>query len=239
MTPKIVANIRLIIGDGDSQVLVIVIGASQQGDHELGAWRRVVADAICPPWASTILRAIAMPRPVPLVFVVKNGSKTLCRASGVRPGPLSRTVLRRAGSSVQLCVAARNLDHDRIAARRQRILQQIAKYLHHPKTVGNNVQIGVHRIVSTSFASRPRRDVLEQSPGFAPNRIDVAWRSLKLNRRGKAANLVEQAQQVVLCFLQSAHKPLGLVVVLQFRVRAFRCTIGCAAARCGFRGRCR
>ncbi len=43
--------------------------------------------AIRPPWASTIRLAMAMPRPVPLALVVKNGSKILGRCSGSIPGP--------------------------------------------------------------------------------------------------------------------------------------------------------
>src|SRR5207245_2855927 len=47
--------------------------------------------AIRPPCASIVRRAIASPRPVPLGFVEKNGSKRCGSASAGTPGPLSRT----------------------------------------------------------------------------------------------------------------------------------------------------
>ena len=59
------------------------------GQDDLGTGAVVAPTSIRPPWASTIRLAMAMPRPVPLVLVVKNGSKIFSRCSGSRPGPLS------------------------------------------------------------------------------------------------------------------------------------------------------
>src|SRR5262249_13946523 len=50
-----------------------------------------LATSIVPAWASTILREIAMPSPVPFSFVVKNGLKMRSSLSGGMPHPLSRT----------------------------------------------------------------------------------------------------------------------------------------------------
>src|SRR5207253_4951109 len=52
---------------------------------------RPARTAIRPPCASIVRRAIASPRPVPLSFVEKNGSKRCGNASAGTPGPLSRT----------------------------------------------------------------------------------------------------------------------------------------------------
>src|SRR5262249_4463025 len=93
---EVVAHVWLIIGHYDAQGLahvlprgkVITISAPRPESGE--------PTAIWPPWASIIRLAIAIPSPVPLVLVVKKGSKIRWRTSGFRPGPLSRTAMRRA-----------------------------------------------------------------------------------------------------------------------------------------------
>src|SRR4029079_5145058 len=47
-----------------------------------------------PPCASTIERLIASPSPVPLAFVITNGSNSASAISGEIPGPLSSTAMR-------------------------------------------------------------------------------------------------------------------------------------------------
>ena len=47
-----------------------------------------------PSWASTMRRQMARPRPVPLSFVVANGSKIFSSDSGGIPGPLSTTSIK-------------------------------------------------------------------------------------------------------------------------------------------------
>ena len=61
------------------RVMMVLRGKSDEEDRS-GAV--AIADAIRPPWASTIRLAMAMPRPVPLALVVKNGSKIFGRCSG-------------------------------------------------------------------------------------------------------------------------------------------------------------
>ncbi len=56
-----------------------------------------------------------MPRPVPVGFVVKNGSKFFCRCSGVMPGP-----------SVYFLTNATNLSPGKITEHLQRIERQVA-----------------------------------------------------------------------------------------------------------------
>src|SRR6266850_168651 len=53
-----------------------------------------------PPWRSTIFLTMAMPRPVPEGFVVKNGRKIFSRSSGAMPAPLSMTSTTARSSSV-------------------------------------------------------------------------------------------------------------------------------------------
>src|SRR4051812_20819740 len=53
-----------------------------------------LSTSIVPPFACTRLRQMERPRPVPLFFVVKNGSKRRARTFGSMPGPLSRTAMR-------------------------------------------------------------------------------------------------------------------------------------------------
>ena len=55
--------------------------------------------SIRPSCASTTLRTIARPRPVPCGFVVKNGLKIRSRSSGAIPGPLSRISTTTWGAS--------------------------------------------------------------------------------------------------------------------------------------------
>ena len=82
----IIPHVELIVGNGDLE----------RTGHEspLGKVRMISAPtpppsptAIVPPWASTIRLVMGMPRPVPRVLVVKNGSKILCLCSGLSPGP--------------------------------------------------------------------------------------------------------------------------------------------------------
>ena len=54
-----------------------------------------------PPWASTIVREIASPIPMPPCLVVKNGSKICFRTSGRIPGPLSETLSSAVFSSTR------------------------------------------------------------------------------------------------------------------------------------------
>src|SRR5262249_54371691 len=54
---------------------------------------------ICPRCASTIDRAMARPRPIPSLFVVKNASKSLGRRSVGMPLPVSLTATSMASSS--------------------------------------------------------------------------------------------------------------------------------------------
>ena len=51
-----------------------------------------------PPWATIMRRAIASPRPVPFVLVVKKGLKAKRRDSSFSPGPLSRMRTSRAST---------------------------------------------------------------------------------------------------------------------------------------------
>src|SRR5262245_38981676 len=74
--PKIIPDIRLIIGDGDPKRLGHGLDLGNVMMNS-APFEELFPTAICPPCASTILLAIAMPRPVPFVFVVKNGSNTL------------------------------------------------------------------------------------------------------------------------------------------------------------------
>ena len=48
---------------------------------------------ISPPQRSRILRQMARPSPVPLLFVVKFGVNSLFRFSSLMPGPLSSTTI--------------------------------------------------------------------------------------------------------------------------------------------------
>src|SRR2546423_11046106 len=48
---------------------------------------------ICPWWASTMVRAIASPIPMPCGLVVKNGSKTFLRSPAAIPGPVSSILI--------------------------------------------------------------------------------------------------------------------------------------------------
>src|SRR5262249_42020082 len=84
---------RFVVGHRDAQAAI----------HELllgkvirisVPWPKPSATAIWPSWASTIRLAMAIPSPVPWVLVVKKGSNSRCRVSGLMPGPLSRREIR-------------------------------------------------------------------------------------------------------------------------------------------------
>src|SRR5262249_43135736 len=93
---EVVPDVGLVVGDHDAQGLLH--GVSRGRVIRISAPPPAPGPtAMCPPCASTMRFAIAMPRPVPFVLVVKNGSKMRCRCSGPRPGPLSRTATRTAG----------------------------------------------------------------------------------------------------------------------------------------------
>src|SRR5207245_3256142 len=88
----------LIVGHDHAQATV--------HEHPRGRVSRISAPccsagptSILPPWASTIRLAMAMPRPLPWVRVVKKASKILRRSSQVNGGPLLRRATRSAGRS--------------------------------------------------------------------------------------------------------------------------------------------
>ena len=120
--------------------------SSRQGDEDFGSRAGPWPTAIWPPWASTIRLAIAMPRPVPLVLVVKNGSKMRCRCSGDRPGPLSRTAIRTAGRPSSSVAEQRgpSISH-RIAAGGQGVLQDVAKDLLQAERIDGAAQVDAAR----------------------------------------------------------------------------------------------
>src|SRR5262249_39782308 len=88
---KIIAHVRLVIGDGNARARIH--GGSRRRGMRIPALRGGEPPAIRPPCASTMPSAIAMPKRVPFVLIVKNGSKTRFFCSADRPRPLSRTAM--------------------------------------------------------------------------------------------------------------------------------------------------
>ena len=66
---EVVLHVGLVVGDGDAERSVHGSPRGKVMTISAPAGRRSPT-AIRPPWASTIRRAMAMPRPVPLVLVV-------------------------------------------------------------------------------------------------------------------------------------------------------------------------
>ena len=78
-----------------------------------------------PPTSHRIERQMERPRPLPLVLVVKNGSKTRGRSSGAIPQPLSATVIAmRPGSRLNA-----DGDHASLRAGLARVGQEVQEHL--------------------------------------------------------------------------------------------------------------
>ena len=71
--------------------------------------RRSLSHQVTPPCASTMVRLMASPIPMPFGFVVTNGAKIASSFSSGTPGPVSRTV------SSAVCCAARDVSMPRVA----------------------------------------------------------------------------------------------------------------------------
>src|SRR5262249_24036550 len=81
-------DVLLVVGDEDARAAHAASGSpiEDRGPSPAGGGAWILA-----PWASRIACAIASPMPVPPRLVVKKGSKTWARTSGVMPGPSSLT----------------------------------------------------------------------------------------------------------------------------------------------------
>src|SRR6516225_8476766 len=109
---EIIAHIRFVVGNDDAQTLIGRHGHSRGKVMWIWAPAPLAEVAgsptvIRPLWAWTIRLAIAMPKPVPLVFVVKKGSNMRWRCSEDKPGPLSHTWMCRAGRPSR-CIAVQD-----------------------------------------------------------------------------------------------------------------------------------
>ena len=118
--------------------------------------------SICPSCASTTLRTIARPRPVPCGLVVKNGLKIRSRSSAAMPGPLSRTsTTTRGGCGSPVPTgssspgSATRISTWPAAQRLERVRQQVREQL--PELVRVRQELGHVRRESVSIETAPRR----------------------------------------------------------------------------------
>ena len=198
---EIVAHVALVIGDGDLE--------RTGHDGPFGNVSRKTApgsspspSAIRPPWASTIRLAMAIPRPVPLALVVKNGSKILGRCSGGDSGAVvahANADRRPALESSVLCRA--DLDHDGRRTSGQCVLQDVAEDLPESKRIHRAAQVdAVARLAQDGLFLA--RGGLEVGPGLAPDLPQVARLLVEVDRRGVAANVFVESVQVILGLLE-------------------------------------
>ena len=148
---EVVAHVELVVGDGDLE----------RTGHESprGKVMRKTAPgpspsptAIWPPWASTIRLAMAMPRPVPLALVVKNGSKIFDRCSGRDPRAVVAHGDAERGLAVELDRRGTDLDRDGSRAGGQGVVQDIAEDLLEAERVRRRSAGPRHRAISRSTA---------------------------------------------------------------------------------------
>ena len=147
---------------------------------------------------------MAMPRPVPLALVVKNGSKILGRCSGGMPGPLSRTAMRIAGWPSSSGLLGPDLDGDRGRAGRQGVVQDVAEDLLEAERVRDAAQVDARRSPRRSTACLPLAGRFQVAPGLAPDRAQVARGLVELDRGGVAADVLVEGMEVVLGLLDAA-----------------------------------
>ena len=157
--------------------------------------------------------AIAMPRPVPLVLVVKNGSKIRRRCSGLRPGPLSRTATHTAGRSVDFRLGAADFDPDRVGAGGQGVFQDVAKDLFEAELVHRAVQVHAGGLFPKGGvpALPLEGQVLPRLPPDGGQVPDLAF---QLEGARVAAHLLVEMLQVVLGLLDAGDEVQRLRPVL-------------------------
>ncbi len=110
---------------------------------------------------------IGMPKPVPRCLVVKNGSKILALASGVRPGPLFLTEMRRKDWPFWLSSEAWISIHTG-SLHAAREFEQIAKHLLDPEGVTITFErIALDRLMQFGFAVLAGG--FKALPGFLPD----------------------------------------------------------------------
>ena len=132
-----------------------------------------------------------MPRPVPFDLRGEKRLKDQATRCSPSPGPLSRNADLGQGSvAVVRDLLADDLDPHRIGAGRQGVFQQIAKDLHHAKTIQHQFQrLVVHRFAQFRIAALPL--ALQQTPRLAPDVAQSTRGRFQTDRGCEVADLVE------------------------------------------------
>ncbi len=125
---------------------------------------------IWPPWASTIRLAMAMPRPVPLALVVKNGSKIFARCSGGDARAVIAHGDADGGLAVELDRGGTDLDRDGGRAGGQGVVEEIAEDLIEAKRDRRRSGGPRHPAVSVRIGLLVLAGTLEVGPRLAPDR---------------------------------------------------------------------
>ena len=172
-----------------------------------------------------------MPKPVPLVLVVKNGSKMRCRCSALNPGPLSRTAICKAGCPSSCAVGAKHGDLHGVRASGQGVLQNVAKNLLQPKRIDQTMQIDTRTLFpQQGRASLPLID--QVGPGLPPDGAHRLHLTLQFQGSGIVADLAVELLKVVLRFLNAVDQIQCFGPVLHFHLPAFPGKPDCGPGRC-------
>jgi hypothetical protein len=126
-----------------------------------------------------------------------------------------RHTYRRFPAQTNLLNAHPNLDG--VAARRQRVLKNVAKNLLQPERIDPAVQVRVRTLLA-----HPRLAALaadgEVGPRLPPHRVEGAGFALQHERGGVVADLLVQLLEVVLGLLDATHQIERLGPVLHFQL---------------------
>src|SRR5262249_7636037 len=126
---------------------------------------------------------------------------------------------RDGGSTVDRGLEPVDVDLDRVAASGQGVVEDVAKDLDHPEAVGRarsvegGVSAGAVPLVEPGVPAAAAR--LQAVPGLVQQVAQPAGLAVEDDRSGVAADLLEEAVQVVLGLLYAVDQVEGLAMVLQ------------------------